>query len=119
MSQNDEFNFSGEIGKLIQEVKEYLDLKYDIARLDITEKIVVLFSVFYSFMILAILIPGIFMFLSFALAYYLGLVFGGYHWGFFIVGGIYFLLSIIFLIFRKKLITRPLVKFLSKLILKS
>ena len=119
MNQNEDFNFSGELGKLIQEIKEYLDLKYDIARLDITEKIVVLFSVFYSFMIFIILIPGIFMFLSFALAYYLGLVFGGYHWGFFMVGGLYFLLTIIFLIFRKGLITRPLVRFLSKLILKS
>lgn len=119
MNQDDDFNFSNEIGKLIQEIKEYLDLKYDIARLDITEKIVVLFSVFYSFMIFIILVPGIFMFLSFALAYYLGLVFGGYHWGFMIVGGLYFILAIIFLIFRKRLITRPLVKFLSKMILKS
>ncbi len=118
MNQNDDFNFSGEIGKLIQEIKEYLDLKYDIARLDITEKIVVLFSVFYSFMILVVLIPGIFMFLSFALSYYLGLVFGGYHWGFLIVGGLYFILAVIFLIFRKRLITKPLAKFLSKLILK-
>ena len=119
MDQNDDFNFSYEIGKLIQETKEYLDLKYDIARLDITEKIVVLFSVFYSFMIFIILVPGIFMFLSFALAYYLGLIFGGYHWGFLAVGGLYFIIAIIFLIFRKRLITKPLVRFLSKLILKS
>ena len=119
MEQNDDFNFSYEIGKLIQEIKEYLDLKYDIARLDITEKIVVLFSVFYSFMIFVILVPGILMFLSFALAYYLGLVFGGYHWGFLVVGGLYFIIAIIFLIFRKRLITKPLVRFLSKLILKS
>lgn len=119
MDQNDDFNFSYEIGKLIQEIKEYLDLKYDIARLDITEKLVVLFSVFYSFMIFIILVPGIFMFLSFALAYYLGLIFGGYHWGFLFVGGLYFIFAIIFIIFRKRLITKPLVRFLSKLILKS
>ena len=118
MQQNEEFNFSGEIGNLIQELKEYLDIKYDIARLDFAEKIIVLFSVFYSFMVLVILIPGIFMFLSFALSYYLGLVFGGYHWGFFIVGGIYFVLAVIFLIFRKRLITKPLTKLLSQLLLK-
>ena len=119
MDQNNDFNFSSEIGKLIQEVKEYLDLKYDIARLDITEKLVVLLSVYYSFMIFMILVPGIFLFLSFALAYYFGLVFGGYHWGFLLVGGLHSLLAIIFIIYRKRLITRPLVRFLSKLILKS
>jgi hypothetical protein len=119
MSQNKEYNFSNEVGKLIQEIKEYLDLKYDITRLDIAEKVVVLFSFFYSFMVFIILIPGVFLFLSFALAYYLGLVFGGNHWGFVIVGGIYFIISIFFMIYRQKLIVKPLVKILSKMILNS
>jgi len=119
MDQKTNFNFSGEIGNLVQEIEEYLDLRYDIARLDITEKIVVLFSVFYSVMIFIILVPGIFMFLSFALSYYLGDIMGGPHFGFMIVGGIYLLLTIILIIFRKHLITRPVVKFLTNLILKS
>jgi len=116
--KNNDFNFSGELKSLLKEIEEYLELKYDIARLDIIEKIVVLFSVFYSVMIFMILVPGIFLFLSFALSYYLGLIFGGYHWGFLIVGGIYGVLTILLIIFRKSLISKPAVKFLTNLILK-
>ncbi len=103
----------------MKEIEEFLELKYDIARLDLTEKIVSLFSVFYSVLVFMILVPGIFMFLSFALSYYLGNILGANHWGFLLVSVFYLVLTIVLIIFRKKMLTKPLVKFLTNLILKS
>ncbi|MCF6242345.1 MAG: phage holin family protein [Bacteroidales bacterium] len=118
MQENEDFNFSGEIGKLIQEIKEYIELKYDIARLDFTEKIVRIISVFFGIMTFFVIVPGVLMFFSFALAYYLGDVLGANYWGFMIVGGIYLFFGIIFIIFKKKFITKPIIKTLTEAILK-
>ena len=111
-------SFSEDIASLFDEIKEYLDLKYDIARLDITEKMVIIFTQFYSFFLFILIVPSIFLFFSFALAYYLGAVLGAQYWGFLIVGLIYFLLAIFLFTLRKRLITRPLLKILSAMILK-
>lgn len=117
MQENPEFNFSGEIGKLIQEIKEYIELKYDIARLDFTEKIVRIISVFFSIMTFFVVVPGVLMFFSFALAYYLGDLLGANYWGFMIVGAIYLFFGIIFMLFKKRFITRPIIKTLTEAIL--
>ena len=58
------------------------------------------------------------MFFSFALAYYLGETLGGNHWGFMIVGGIYLFFGILFLAFKKRFITKPIIKSLTEAILK-
>ncbi len=118
MQENQEFNFSGEIGKLIQEIKEYIELKYDIARLDFTEKIVRIISVFFGIMTFFVIVPGVLMFFSFAFAYYLGDILGANYWGFMIVGGIYLFFGIVFIIFKKKFITKPIIKTLTEAILK-
>ena len=111
-------SFSKDIASLFDEVKEYLDLKYDIARLDFTEKLVIIFTQFYSFFLFILIVPSIFLFFSFALAFYLGKVFGEVYLGFLAVGFIYFLIAFLFFILRKTLITKPLIKNLSSMILK-
>ena len=118
MQENQEFNFSGEIGKLIQEIKEYIELKYDIARLDFTEKIVRIISVFLGIMTFFVVVPGVLMFFSFALAYYLGDILGANYWGFMVVGAIYLFFGIVFITFKKKFITKPIIKTLTEAILK-
>ncbi len=118
MHENQEFNFSGEIGELIQEIKEYIELKYDIARLDFTEKIVRIISVFFGIMTFFVVVPGVLMFFSFALAYYLGDILGANYWGFMIVGAIYLFFGIVFITFKKKFITKPIIKTLTEAILK-
>ena len=117
MKSENNKSFSKEIASLFEEVKEYLDLKYDIARLDITEKMVVIFTQFYSFFLFILIVPSIFLFFSFALAFYLGSLFNANYIGFLIVGLIYFVLAFIFYALRKKLITKPLIKNLSEMIL--
>jgi len=117
MKSENNKSFSKEIANLFEDVKEYLDLKYDIARLDITEKMVIIFTQFYSFFLFILIVPSIFLFFSFALAFYLGSLFDANYIGFLIVGLIYFLLAIVFYKLRKTLITRPLIKNLSEMIL--
>ncbi|MBN1252203.1 MAG: hypothetical protein JXR51_04290 [Bacteroidales bacterium] len=119
MKSDKNLSFSEEITILFTEIKEYLDIKYDIARLDITEKMVIIFTQFYTFFIFILIVPSVFLFLSFALAYYLGIIFGAIHLGFLVVGIIYIFITILFVIFRKVLISKPLVKILSSMILKS
>ncbi len=118
MKSENNKSFSNDIAKLFEDVKEYLDLKYDIARLDITEKMVLIFTQFYSFFLFILIVPSIFLFFSFALSFYLGSLFDANYIGFLIVGLIYFLFAIFFFTLRKTLITKPLIKILSEMILK-
>ena len=56
--------------------------------------------------------------MHFSIAFALWLAtFTGTAWAFFIVGGIHFLLLILFIIYRKSLIERPLVRFLANLLM--
>jgi hypothetical protein len=57
-------------------------------------------------------------FLSFATAYALGEILGNYALGFAIVGVSYILIAVIVLVFRKKLIERPLLEKLSEIYFK-
>ena len=47
------------------------------------------------------------MLLNMGLAYYLGTVLGGIHYGFFIVGGFYLLAALVLYAFRKDLLKTP------------
>jgi len=118
MQEDKEFDFSGEIANLIEEIKDYIELRYDIIRLDMTEKIVRIISVFFGIMTFFVIVPGVLLFFSFALAYYLGEILGANHWGFMIVGTVYLFLGILFITFKKKFITKPIIKTLTEAILK-
>ena len=118
MQENQEYNFPDEIARLVQEIKEYIELKYDILRLDFTEKIVRIISVFFGIMTFFVIVPGVLMFFSFALAYYLGDILGANHWGFMIVGAIYLFFGMVFIAFKKRFITKPIIKTLTEAILK-
>jgi len=76
------------------------------------------FTQFYSFFLFILIVPSIFLFFSFALAFYLGSLFDANYIGFLIVGLIYFFFAIFFFTLRKKIITKPLIKTLSEIILK-
>ncbi len=108
----EDYNTGQELKKLFEDFTEFLELKYDLLRLDISERFVKFFSGYFSFFILIVLIPFSLFFLSFAGAYYMSEVLGSLFYGFVSVGLIYFVVIILFLIFRNVLINRPLVKFI-------
>ena len=99
------------IAQLVDTVKHYIKLQTEYARLDIVEKSVRIIT--------AVAIAALFGFLtylSFAAAYAL-IPCTGTVAAFAIVAAFYFIILVLFLIFRKQWIERPLVKFLASLLL--
>lgn len=104
------------IAQLVEEAKKYVQLKGEHLRLSIVEKTVRLLTAIAVTIVLTVLFLLTLIYLSFALAFALGTVVGNV-FGFLIVGGIYTVVLIIFLAFRKAWIERPLVRFLASMLM--
>ncbi len=104
------------IGQLVELLKHYIGLQKEYVKLDVIEKIVKLIKA------LAIVTAGIaiaaliVIFLSFAFVYAIEPLFG-FAGAYCIVAAFYLLLFIVFVLFRKNIIERPLVRFLTSLLL--
>lgn len=112
---SDDFRPGKELNKLFNDLKEYIEIKYDILKLELAERSAEFLSSFYSFFIFIVLIPFSLFFLSFAAAYYLGEELDSIPLGFLIIGAFYVMLCLLFIILRNWLITRPLVRFVLNL----
>lgn len=95
---------------LFNVVKTYLETKYNIARLDITEKSIIVISLVLQVIIIVILSSVILLVLSLALANYLGEYWDNAGLGLLTVAGLDMLLLLIFIIFRDNFIIKPLSK---------
>lgn len=102
------------IGQLVEVLKHYVKLQNEYTRLDIVDKVVRLLTVAVMALFVLLIFMIALIYLSFALVYVLephtGLV-----GAFAIVAGAYLILLLLCLIFRKKWIEAPLVKFLANL----
>lgn len=100
------------IGRLIETVRHYVGLQSEYLKLGAIDKTVRLIIV----AVMALIIILVLIFLSLAATVAIaGAV--GYGWAFCIVGAFYFVAFIIFLLFKKQLIEKPLVKFLTTLLM--
>ena len=97
---------------LYNEIKTYLVAKYKIARLDISEKIIIAINLVFQVIVIVMLSSIVLIVLSFALANYLDSCLDNAGLAFLIVSGIDILLLLLFIIFRKALILKPLSKIL-------
>lgn len=104
------------IGQLAEVVKHYIRLQTEYVKLDVIEKVVRLITVITLTLVLSFLVVLILIYLSFAVAYALMPAVGGV-WAFSIVAIFYFLVFILFVMFRKKWIEKPVVKFLASLLM--
>ncbi len=104
------------IAQLVEELKRYLSLKGEYIRLNIVEKAVRLITAIAIMVIFFVLFLLALTYFSFGAAYAMATVMG-YTTAFCIVGAFYVLLFILCVIFRKKLIERPLVKFLASILM--
>lgn len=104
------------IGQLVETVKHYVGLQSEYVKLDIVEKTVRILTVLTVTAILFLLLAIMLIYLSFAVAYALATLVG-YVAAFAIVAGVYFVLLLLFLIFKKTWVEKPLVKFLASLLL--
>lgn len=104
------------ISQLIEMVKHNIELRKEYTKLDIVEKVVRLLTMFALAMLLIVFISAILLFSSASFAVWLSKFIELYQ-SLFVVAGIYLLLLVIGYTMRSSWIERPLVKFLSKLLL--
>lgn len=105
------------IGKLLLEFKKYLELQKEFVKLDATEKMTVILSAILIVTVLPLLGSIVLLFLTFALAYYLGDVLGSLSLGFGLISAFILLLTVIFYLNRNRMVIQPMARFMTKLIL--
>ena len=105
------------IGKLLLEFKRYLELQKEFVKLDATEKMTVILSAILIVTVLLLLGSIVLLFLTFALAYYLGDVLGSLSLGFGLISAFILLLTVIFYLNRNRMVIQPMARFMTKLIL--
>ena len=105
------------IGKLLLEFKKYLELQKEFVKLDATEKMTVILSAILIVTVLLLLGSIVLLFLTFALAYYLGDVLGSLSLGFGLISAFILLLTVIFYLNRNRMVIQPMARFMAKLIL--
>jgi len=104
------------IGKLIEVFRHYIGLQNEYLRLDIVEKMARLITALSIFFVLFLLILVACIYLSFSAAYAMAPSLG-YPVSFVIVAAFYLVLLIAFMLFRKQLVERPLVRFLVSILM--
>ena len=104
------------IAQLIEVLKHYLGLQTEYLKLDVIDKVVRLLKAATLAIVFILIIIAVVMYFSFATAFWLS-GFVGMTTAFLIVGGIHLLIFILFVIFRKPWIEKPLVHFLAGLLL--
>lgn len=87
---------------LTDDVKEYLNLRVQVIRLNVTEKIATALANFISAGAVVIFVLLFFVFVSIAAAYWLGNIFNNTALGFITVAGFFILLAIIFKLVSNK-----------------
>ena len=104
------------IGKLFLAFKKYLELQKEFVKLDLTEKLTILLGLVLIIAILLMLGSIVLLFLTFALASYLGNLLDSMALGFSIVSAIVLLLALFFYFNRNRLVIQPLARFMTQLI---
>ncbi|NCC10796.1 MAG: phage holin family protein [Bacteroidia bacterium] len=104
--------------RLVEEIKSYLTLQKRYAQLELTEKLSILLSMIIMLIIVILLGVVALFYFSFAMAYVLEPLVGGLKTGLLIIAMFNLLLILGVLLFRKRLIINPMVRFLAKLFLK-
>lgn len=108
-----------QVKNIFEELKDYIELRYNLGRLQLTEKIVLITSFFITFFVILMIFLVFFMFLSFSLAFYLGHIMNYVPYGFLAVGAIYFVIGIVVYTLRKTMITNPVLKLMLRIMFKS
>ncbi|HEY9543696.1 phage holin family protein [Prevotella sp.] len=104
------------IGQLVEVVRHYIGLQSEYVKLDVVEKIVRLLTAVLMMGILSLLLILVFIYLSFAAAHALAPI-TGLACAFLIIAGCYFAVFLLFIIFRRKWIEKPLVQFLASILM--
>ncbi|MBO5061116.1 MAG: phage holin family protein [Prevotella sp.] len=106
----------GIVGRLIEMFRHYIGLQNEYLRLDVIEKVVRLITGLLIFSAMFLFIVIILIYLSFAAAYAMGPHIG-YPGAFCIVAAVYIIIVMLFFLFRKTWIEKPLIRFITGLLM--
>ena len=104
------------IGQLIKLLKHSIGLQGEYLKLDVMEKTVRVITALLLFAILTLIVIAILFFLSLSAALAMGQAIG-YPAAFGIIGAFYIVIFILFAIFRKSWIEKPLIRFITNLLM--
>lgn len=104
------------ISQLVEMVKHNIEIRTEYAKLDVVEKVVRLFTLAALLMFMTVIAAMAVLFVSAGAAHWLS-QYTGLTTALFTVAGVYVLLMLGVYLFRKSWIERPLVKYLSRLLL--
>lgn len=99
-----------EVEHIKKDLQEYIELKLDLLKLQAAENVSRIISGVVVGAIIAIFAALILFFLSFAAGFFLASILNSTELGFLCVAGFYLLLVLILLLFRKKIIDRPVIR---------
>jgi hypothetical protein len=105
-----------EINEIKKDVREFIEVKLDLIRLHTAENLSRIFSNVAIIAVAGYLLFLIVIFVSFAAGYFIGSLLKSVELGFLCVAGLYFLLLILFLVYRKQIVERPVIKAVVRLL---
>lgn len=103
--------------QLIAEFKKYFLLQAEFVKVEFVEKLSIILSTLLIITVVLVMVIAALFFLFLALAYALEPIVGSLALSFTIIASIYLLMTLVFFLFRKKLVINPLVKLLANLFL--
>jgi hypothetical protein len=105
-----------EINDLRRDVQEYIEVKLDLIRLHTAENLSRILSNTAAAAVIGYLLFLIIMFISLSAGFFIGSRLNSNELGFLCVAGFYMVLLLLFLVFRKRIIERPVVRSVMKLL---
>ncbi|HEY0092477.1 MAG TPA: hypothetical protein VGB43_08325 [Flavobacterium sp.] len=106
------------IKQLYEHVETYARSTFELYRLKAIKSFAETFASVSTGIVLGLIFSMILLFASIGLALYLGAVFGGWHYGFFSVAGVYALFALIIYIYRVKCLKEKITDYILKEIFK-
>jgi hypothetical protein len=100
-------NNTSSVEDLFEKLKEYADIRINLFKLKSIDKISGFTATLMTSLILIILLCGVLICLTIGLALLIGLLLGKTYLGFFIMGGIYIIIGLVFYSKRGKLLKTP------------
>lgn len=101
-------------GETVEYTKQYIQQQINYLRLDTAERIAKTTSSLITIGIVAVTILVFFIFLSIAFGFYLGALLNSNAVSFLIVAGLYLLLVVILVFFKKSILTNPILSLIIK-----
>ena len=102
---------------LILEIKAYISMRYELAKLDFVSKFTVLFAMLLLYLVLLVLLGMALLFLSYGAAKGIAGCIGSESVAFLIIAALYLLVALLAYLLRVRIFIRPMAKFLSRIFL--